>query len=105
MELGAGNLDGTGERDEPSTRIITGCRLKSGQHFIVNRLPYYGIKEYCCDIILNFIQNSINLPNIMAIIGNERELLNNRYTFATFQVRQIIESFTKTNRGKPDFRG
>ena len=56
---------------------ITGGHLKSGQHFKVTSLPYYGTQEKGCDIILNLIQNAIDLLNIAAIIRNERELSNN----------------------------
>ena len=51
--------------------------MKSGQHFKVTFLPYYGTQEKGCDIILNLIQNAIDLSNIKAIIRNERELSNN----------------------------
>ena len=51
--------------------------MKSGQHFKVTFLPYYGTQEKGCYIILNLIQNAIDLSNIKAIIRNERELSNN----------------------------
>ena len=51
-----------------STAKLTGGHLKSGQHFKVIFLPYYGTQEKGCDIILNLIQNAIDLPNITAII-------------------------------------
>ena len=37
------------------TRRITGGHLKSGQHFEVTFLQYYGTQENGCDIILNLI--------------------------------------------------
>ena len=50
-----------------SVSDITGGHLKSGQHLKVTPLPYYGTKEYGCDIILNLIENAIDLPNITKI--------------------------------------
>ena len=63
-------------------------------------LPYYGTQEKGCDIIMNLTQNAIDLPNITAIIRNERELSNSTLTFARLKVRQIIESFTKKKPGQ-----
>ena len=56
---------------------LTGGHLKPGQHFKVTFLSYHGTQEYGCDIILSLVQNSIDSPNIMTIIPNERVLLNN----------------------------
>ena len=38
---------------------ITGGHLKSGQHFEVTFLQYYGTQENGFDIVLNLIQNAI----------------------------------------------
>ena len=56
---------------------ITGGHMKSGQHFKVTFLPYYGTEEEGCYIILKLIQNAIDLSNIKAVIRNGRELSNN----------------------------
>ena len=79
-----------------------GGHLKSGQHFNVTFLSHHGTQENGCDIIPNLIQNAIDLQDITAIIRNERELLNNMWTFARLQVRQLIEIFTKRGPGKPN---
>ena len=85
--------------------LLTDGHFKPGQHFRVTFLTYNGTQENGCDVILNLIKNAIDLPNIMAVIRDERSFSNNTRTLARLKARQIVKIFAERSRDKPNLRG